>query len=499
MGALLVEPDVEIVTPAWLTVPEFDFTRGDEVIELCEAVGWPCDPEQRMLLRAIFSGPEGVSFQTRDKQWYSFEDTVIAPRQNLKTSLYERATLGALWWLDARLILWTAHVFNPAAADTFKTFKDVIDANDSLSRRVRRISEGSGTQGIELVNGALLKFIARSKGGGRALSADVVVGDEWYAAAEADEGALLPTMAATPNPKLWRGSSAGRIESEPLRRVRDRGRAGGPGQVYAEWAITKPCASPNCGHQVGESGCVLDDPQQWRMSNPAMVRGRIPEDRIAGYRRAMSPEEFGREFASWWDEPLGGSVIPMSKWAPLAREASEVSGPVALMVDVTIDRSQAVIGVCGATRDGVPQIELAAMSDGTEWVSDKVAQMLADHEVLAVGARSAGPVASLLPELRGVCEDVRVPFHKVGSGDFAGMCGGLYDAVASGALTHFADPRIDLALASARKHQVVDAWSWERLRVKPDAAPLVAVTGAHALFLQYRDDAANYDAALSVW
>ena len=34
-------------------------------------------------------------------------------------------------------------------------------------------------------------------------------------------------------------------------------------------------------------------------------------------------------------------------------------------------------------------------------------------------------------------------------------------------------------------------WAW--------IVSLVAVTGAHALFLQYRDDAANYDAALSVW
>ena len=42
-------------------------------------------------------------------------------------------------------------------------------------------------------------------------------------------------------------------------------------------------------------------------------------------------------------------------------------------------------------------------------------------------------------------------------------------------------------VAAARKHQVLDAWTWERSRLPADAdaAPLVAVTGAHALYAQY--------------
>lgn len=496
MSALLAEVDADFLRPAWLTVPEFDFTRGDEVIELCEAVGWPCDPEQRFLLRAVFAGPPGVSFRTRHLQWASFEDTVIAPRQNIKTSLWERATLGALWWLDARLILWTSHVFAPAAADTFKTFKDLIAGNDELSRRVRRISEGSGTQGIEMMDGAQLKFIARSKGGGRALSADAVIGDEYYAASEADEGALLPTMAATPNPKMWRASSAGRIESGALRRVRDRGRGGGPGQVYAEYAITKRCDADHCTHRIGEPGCVLDDPQQWRVSNTAMVRGRIPESRIASYRLAMSPHEFGREFAGWWDEPTSGTVIPAHRWDGCAHGRTTIVGPVAVCVDVSIDRSTSVIAVCGDAA-GVPQVEIAAMAQGTDWVIDKVARMLDEHEVLAVGARSAGPVASLLPELRGVCDDTRTEFTKVGSGEFAGMCGGFYDAVVTGAIRHRGDPRLTAALTAAKRHKVVDSWSWSRTQVDVDAAPLVAATGAFALFVQRRNT--EYDPLDSVW
>lgn len=101
------------------------------------------------------------------------------------------------------------------------------------------------------------------------------------------------------------------------------------------------------------------------------------------------------------------------------------------------------------------------MRPGTDWVVDKVADMLAHHEVLAVGARSAGPVASLLPELRGDCDDTGVDFVKVGSTDFGGQCGSFYDAAMSGGVRHLSDPRIDGALAAARRHQVLDAWTWE--------------------------------------
>ena len=124
---------------------------------------------------------------------------------------------------------------------------------------------------------------------------------------------------------------------------------------------------------------------------------------------------------------------------------------------------------------------------------------LAAHDVVAVGARSAGPVASLLPALRDVCDAAVVPFHKVGTGEFAGMCGGFYDAAMTGAMRHRDDPLLTSALVAARRRKVVEGWSWERLDVDVDAAPLVAVTGAHALYLQHRGAAADYDAALSVY
>ena len=87
-------------------------------------------------------------------------------------------------------------------------------------------------------------------------------------------------------------------------------------------------------------------------------------------------------------------------------------------------------------------------------------------------------------------------FEKVGSGDFSGHCGWLYDQVMVGALRHRNDPRLNVALAGARKHRVLDAWQWSRSKADEDAAPLVAVTLAAALFAQRTE---VHDPLANIW
>ena len=325
----------EFVEPAFFTRPDFTDSIGEEVADFAAACGFPPDPEQRMVLSAMFAGPAGVSYRTRDRKWYSSQVAVICSRQNLKTACMEMGVLGALWLLDARLVLWTSHIFNPAAAETFFHFKQLIDENAHLSRRVKRIHDASGRESIELMNGARLKFLARSKATGRALSGDLVILDEAYALSTAEVGALLPTRSARPNSQVWYGSSAGRIESEQLRLIRDRGREGADRMTYVEWCSTKSCASDRCTHNVGEIGWVLDDHDEWRKANPALGR-RIDIETVQDERISMSPQEFARERLGWWDGAGAGRVIPIGRWAANASSGGIV-GDVAVFVDVTID------------------------------------------------------------------------------------------------------------------------------------------------------------------
>ncbi|MCH9837972.1 hypothetical protein K0U83_20085 [bacterium] len=487
-----------LIAPAFQSVPEQVGSAGAEVADLAAACGFVPDPEQRLYLDGTYA-EEVPGSDFRSGRWAAFESAIICPRQNAKTAALEMSVLGDLFLLRADLVVWTAHRFQ-TAIEAFLDFKNLIDGNAMLSRRVKRITEASGNEGIELMSGQRLKFLARSKSSGRGLTGDVVILDEAFALTTAEMGALLPTLSARPNAQVRYGSSAGLVDSAVLRTIRDRGRAGGDRSLfYAEWCVTKRCENDQCDHALDAAGCVLDDMDALGQANFAMGR-RIPRESIASERRALSPEEFGRERAGWWDEPKGGNVIPMTRWAPLGTSPGMIDGPIAVFVDVTLDRKQSGIGVCGLNADGVPQVELAAVEPGTDWVTDKLDAMIAAHDVVAVGATSAGPVASLLPDLKGICEAAGVTFVKAGSGDFAGMCGGFYDAVMAASLRHWSDPRIDMALAAAKRHKVVDAWSWERERVDVDSMPLRLVTGAHALFLRHGMTAEDpYDPIQNIW
>ncbi len=490
--------------PTYFTHPPLGDSIGDDVadwvgaLQLGNGEMFAPDDNQRAILRAMFAGPSGVSYQTRDRKWYSSQVAVVAPRQNLKTAVLEMGVAAAVWLLDARLVVWTAHLYNPAAAETFLHFKELIDSNAHLSRNVKRILEASGGQAVELHNGARIKFQARSKNAGRSLSGDLIVMDEAYALSTAEAGALIPTRSARPNSQIWYGSSAGHLDSSQLRLIRERGRAGAPRQTYVEFCSTAECLQDTCDHEHGTRGCVLDDPNEWAKANPALGV-RIDEETVEDERRDMTPQEFARERLGWWDEPRGGTVIPMARWVPLGGDAT-IAGdaPLALFVDVALDRSVSWVGLCARNGDGTPQVEIAASGPGTDWVADWVGGVLERRDVLAVGARSAGPVASLLPDLAEACERHERPFVKVGSGDFAAMCGAFFDAVAASTLAHRSDSRVDAALASARKHKILDAWSWERTRVDTDAAPLVAATGAYALFVQH-SRRAEYDPLDNLW
>lgn len=491
-----VAPD-RLVAPTFLTHPPFEHSLGDMVADFSASLGFVPDPEQRLALQVMYAqtGP-AASYRTMSPRWSCMEFGIIAPRQNLKSGLFKMAVLADLFLLEAELVTWSAHLFKTSRS-AFIDIKQIIEANAGLSKYVRAITEGAGNEGVVLTSGARLQFMTRSKTGGRGLTGEKIILDEALMLTDEQLAALLPTLSAIPNPMLCYGSSPGLPgESDELRRVRDRGRAGDSSLGYLEWSSQAKCATAKCSHEPGTPGCIGDDEDEWAKTNTALDR-RISREYVRNERMALKPATFLRERLGVWPEMGDGAVVPAARWSANAT-TGVIEGPVAVFVDVQLDRARSVIAVCGADGAGVPQVELVRFDDaGTANVAEKVEQMLAEHDVLAGGARNAGPVASLLPELREVFDAASVPFTTVGAGEFAGQCGAFFDAIMTGTMRHRDDERLSKTLHAARRHKVVDSWSWERVNVDTDAAPLVAVTGAYSLFVQRRGT--DYDVLSSVY
>ena len=84
------------------------------------------------------------------------------------------------------------------------------------------------------------------------------------------------------------------------------------------------------------------------------------------------------------------------------------------------------------------------------------------------------PAAAMVPTLK----DRKVRVVVTRAPDMGKACGGFYDDVVAGRLTHAGQGPLDEALASARTRKIGDAggWGWDRKALDVNIAPLVSVT-----------------------
>ena len=474
---------VELQRPVFESLPQWHDTFGPEVAELCEIAGYPPDVEQAWLLDHVF-GFDKAGRPT------AFEVAVIAPRQNLKTAFLKMVSLGKLFVLGRTLVVWSAHEF-ATAAEAFRDLAALIEGCPDLDREVRHVHRGSGAESIELTGDRRLRFRARTKAGGRGLTGDDMVLDEAFALREDHMGALLPTLTAVQAPQIFYGSSAGQADSQVLRDLRDRGRAGGdPRLLYVEWSDPEPngCGVEDCDHAVGSAGCALDDEARWLRVNTAVARGRIELDTLRAFRRSMPAREFAREFLGWWDEVAGTvSDLPVGVWLDSQTEDSP-AGELSLALDVAPGHTWASVVVCGG---GV--LELVDRRRGSAWAPARLAELCRRHGIADVVIDPAGPVGSLIPDL----DAAGVTLRMLTGRQSVQACGALVEAVNTKRIRHRPADAFVAAVAGAARRAVGDGYKWSRVGSEVDITPLVASTWAAWDWLDGQSLA--YDVAASVF
>ncbi len=461
--------------PAHLWIPPG--RRGsylDEVAGVAEMIGRPLDESQRVAVDAINSyGPGG--------RWHTLESGVCIPRQNGKTGGIILPTVIAdllLWPDDEDRVAWTSHRMK-TSRETFEDCKRLIDSSAEFSRRVRKINETNGEEGIELTNGSRLDFIARAAGGGRGLGGRTVVVDEALYFTASAAGDMLPILAARANPRVLYGSSGCKAESEQLRALMTRGRAGGdPALAWIEWCApgsfeSPGCAEPGCSHAYGVLGCVLDDEATWRLANPAIAPGRIGIMFLRAMRRSLPALEFAREFLGWHEAASGGvDGFPAGSWLACRDEESGLGDRVAFGLEVSLDRSVSTFGAAGRRPDGWAHVEIVDRRPGTAWVVARAVELYQRWgQPIVIDSQS--PAAGMAQQILERGGDVRM----LTGGEISAQCARLHDLVAANELRHRGQPALDAAAAGAARRIVGDgAFRWSRRTSQDDVTALYAVT-----------------------
>ncbi len=461
-----------LVPPRFLSRPEAASSAGPEAVELARTAGLVLLPWQEMVLEAALA-------ETSEGFCASFEVGLVVPRQNGKGGVLEAAELYWLFLDDAvDLITHTAHRFD-TSLEHFTRIRTLVETTPELMAEVKGIYDSNGKERIELRNGKRLQFKARSRGGGRGFSGDRVVLDEAYYIN--DLGSLLPTMSARPDPQLWWTSSAPLevAESNALRRIIARGRAGEI--TYVEWSVDVDASDADA------VAGALDDRGAWLEGNPSLG-SLITEEFIGTVERSnLTDAEFARERLGIFPDPSDGlgpawSVIAEADW--LACRSGEsgrradrpgwLVGDVDLAVEVRPDRSSSSVAVAGECREGGIGVDVVASGAGTGWVVAEVAALVADGSVRRVVVDEAGPAAVLIPDL----ESAGVTVKRVGFGAVKLATAGFFDAVVDEEVVHRDRPELSSAVSWAEKRKAGDALLIDR-RGDHDMSPLVAVVLAH--------------------
>jgi phage terminase large subunit-like protein len=444
------------------SVPFAVSTAGDEAAELAARGGLHLYPWQQLVLHDALG-------ETAAGKWAAFEVGLIVPRQQGKGSVLEALELAALFLADPDapppLILHSAHEFK-TSAEHFRRVRDLIEGSPLFSKQVRIIRTAAGAEAIELHSGARLRFVTRSGGSGRGFSADLVVIDEAYNLTAESMAAVLPTMAARPNPQVWYTSSAGMAASEQLAHIRERGlRGGDPSLAYFEWSAA--------------DGSDLDDRAAWAQANPSLGY-RVPESFIEKERAALPDEQFGRErLGLWADRDRDRSALDMTAWAALADPQAERGASPTFAVATAPDRSWAAVGVCWRRPDGMPQVMLADYRPTTTWVADRVAELRSRW-----GGRVLVDIAS-----RGLVDDAVEPSQA----EQAKADNALSDAVEAAAVRHGNESALNTAVRASRWKPAGETRVLDRkgsLDISPLRAASLALhgltttsTGGQVLFL----------------
>lgn len=362
--------------PSERIAPRYKSSDAQDAIRLLRIAGLVLDPWQCDIL---------TDWMGRDAagRWAAPSGGGSVPRQNGKTALIQgRACSGMIMFNEN--VIYTSHL-QKTSTETFNEMSELFEM-PQLKRYVKDIKNALGREEIILNSGARMKFLARTRNGGRGQHGDLLIFDEAQELDETAQGSFLPAISASLNPQtLYVGTPPGPdVTGTVFRELRRRAIAG-ESRRTAWFEFSVP--------EIGD----IHDKKRWAATNPALGR-RIQPSTIEGEAEQMDPDTFARERLGWWSPVHTEQIdyaIDKNAWDRCASDDMKPEGKTAYGVKFASDGS--AVCLCGAVIPKnqparVSLIEMKPGGRGIAWLASWLNERYGKASCVVIDGRGGADV-----------------------------------------------------------------------------------------------------------
>lgn len=366
-------------------------TDGTGAAMLMQAYGVVLDDWQRLVLDC-WLGTNAIG------RYNVTSAGLSVPRQNGKNCIVEAREFYGLI-VNGERILHTAHQVR-TAKKAFRRLANMFTdkKHPEVVKAVKKIRYGIGEESIELENGGLIEFTARSRQAARGYDGiSLVVYDEAQELTDEQAEAIMAVLSASATGTrqlIYLGTPPYiGCTGEVFRRFRQAciEAAGSGNEVKNGW------------HEWGIAAEKLEeidtaDKRLWYEANPALGY-RLTEEFTEEEFKTLSGDGFARERLGWWAKPAATEVqlaIDAKLWDSCASDAERPAGKTAYGVKFTPDGAEVVLA--GAIIPGNGQaarITLLAIEPtgaGLSWLADWLNARYANAACVVIDGRNGADV-----------------------------------------------------------------------------------------------------------
>ena len=428
--------------PTQSIVLPFQRSKGAQAVEAYEESGRHAQDWQKLLIEEIMAVDEnGLWIHSK----YGYE----VPRQNGKGEVIAMRELRGL--LDGERICHTAHKTSTSHSAFVRLMGILTDAGykevlrrkkgQKMSEKSFKATKQYGLEQIFMSDGGYIAFRTRTESGGIGESFDLLIIDEAQEYTQTQQGALMYTIAASPNPQTIFCGTPPTVQSkgDVFVALRDRVLSGNSRDTgWAEWSIYKTPKD------------IMDE-NLWYETNPSL--GTILRERTIRNEDVSNNLDFIIQRLGFWHRYELKSEISEKDWTHLCvSPPKNLKGKLAIGIKFGADGKNVAMSLAVKTTDDrtfVETVDCAKQSEGFAWMIDWIKKC---HSIGLVAVDGKGKSDLFVELLNRECPRVKTVIPAYG--EMIVACSGFRQSIDTETVIHCDQPSVTQAVSNCEKRLI---------------------------------------------